>query len=247
VTPWAGTDPRARTLFAVAVSCALAVAPAAKALLVLPGILVLLLSAGLDGGRLRKLGAAVGILWILSFVANAFLVPGTRVGPHALGWARPTGAGLAAGFAHGGRLAGLACLSAWVTATTGALDLAGSVEWSVRGWPRLRRAAHRALLPGVLGLRMIPLFMAEAGRILEVDRLRAGPGGGPRRLRRLAGLGPVWMVTVVERADALALALTLRGYRSDVDRGFARPYRWRWGDWGLLVLGGAAVAYLGWL
>jgi energy-coupling factor transporter transmembrane protein EcfT len=98
----------------------------------------------------------------------------------------------------------------------------------------------------VLGLRMIPLFVEEAGRMLEVDRLRSGPEGRRGRLRRLAALGPVWMVTVVERADALALALTLRGYRPDVERGFARAYRWRWTDWGLMALGGAGIAYLGW-
>jgi energy-coupling factor transporter transmembrane protein EcfT len=230
----------------VAVSFGLAVAPGTKALLVLPVILVFLLTAGLDRSRLLKVGTAVAVLWLLSFLANAFLVPGARWGPEALGWARPTHEGMAAGLSHGGRLAGLAFLSAWVTATTGALDLAGSVEWSVRAWPRLRRAAHRAVLPVVLGLRMIPVFAEEAGRLLEVDRLRTGPAGRRGRLRRLAGLGPVWMVTVIERADALALALTLRGYRPGVERGFARPYRWRWRDWGLMALAGAGVVYLGW-
>jgi energy-coupling factor transporter transmembrane protein EcfT len=205
-----------------------------------------LLTAGLDRGRLLKATSAVAVLWLLSFLANAFLVPGTRLGPDALGWARPTREGLEAGLTHGGRLAGLAFLSAWVMATTGALELAGSVEWSVRKVPRLRRAAHRALLPVVLGLRMVPLFADEARRMLEVDRLRAGPKGRRGQLRRLASLAPVWMVTVIERADSLALALTLRGYRPDAERGFARSYRWRPGDWALVVLAAAGVVYLGW-
>jgi energy-coupling factor transporter transmembrane protein EcfT len=54
------------------------------------------------------------------------------------------------------------------------------------------------------------------------------------------------MVTVIERADSLALALTLRGYRPDAERGFARSYRWRPGDWALVVLAAAGVVYLGW-
>jgi energy-coupling factor transport system permease protein len=237
VSFWKRRDPRAKTLFAIAVSFALAVAPGARALLVLPLAAVFLATAGLDRGRLLKVMLAVAVLWALSLLANAFLISGIRMGPELLGWARPTREGLIAGFDHGARLAALAFFSAWVVSTTEALDLAGSAEWTVRRWPALRQAAHRALLPVVLGLRMIPLFVEEARRILEVDRLRRGPRGKKRRVRRLARLAPVWMVTVVEKADALALALTLRGYRPGAERGFARSYRWGIWDWALAGTG----------
>jgi energy-coupling factor transporter transmembrane protein EcfT len=241
---WKARDPRAKVFLAVVVSFAVAVAPGSRVLVLFPAVLLLLLTAGLDRDRLVNVFRATVVLWILSFVANAFLIPGTKVGPGFLGWARPTEEGLWAGFGHGGRLGVLTALSTWAATTTGALDLAGSLEWSVRRFPGLRKAAHRALLPVVLSLRMIPLFSAEAQRLMDVDRLRKGPRRGLGGVRRLARLTPVWVVTVVERAEALALALTLRGYRPEGERSFAREFRFGIWDLGLVVAAVAAVVYL---
>jgi energy-coupling factor transport system permease protein len=160
----------------------------------------------------------VAVLWLLSLLANAFLIPGERPGPEMLRWARPTREGITAGLAQGARLAVLTAIASWAAATTRTLELASSLEWSVRRVPGLRRRAHRALLPVVLSLRLLPLLLDEARRLLDVDRLRRGPRRGWSGARRVAGLGPVWVLLVVERAEALALALTLRGYRPDRER-----------------------------
>lgn len=245
MTFWRERDPRAKAWFAVVGSFALAAAPGGGALLLLPVPVLMLLTSGISPRRLGKVLAGVLVLWGLSFAANALLLPGTRVGPEALGWLRPTREGIEAGFSHGARLAGLAFLSAWVVEVTGALDLAGSLEWTFRRVPRLRQAAHRALLPVVLALRMIPMFLDEARRILEVDRLRSGPRRGLGGVRRVARLAPVWMVTTVERAEALGLALSLRGYRPEAARSFARPYRLGVWDWGLVAAGAAFAVLLG--
>lgn len=242
---WRSRDPRAKTLSALVLSFALAVAPVSRTLIVLPGVLILLLTTGLGWSRIWKITQATLLLWGLSLVANAFLMPGVRVGPEGLGWLRPTEEGIRAGFGHGARLACLAALSAWVANTTGALELSRSLEWGVRGIPPLRRAAHRALLPVVLSLRMIPMFTQEAQRLLDVDRLRSGPRRGLGGARRIARLAPVWIVTVVDRAESLALALTLRGYRPGGHRGFAMGFRLDWADWGLLAVSLAAVFWLG--
>jgi len=242
---WKKRDPRAKVFSAIVLSFAIALAPGARVLVVFPVVLVLLLSAGIDRGRLANLIKATLVLWGLSLLANAFLMTGTRVGPESLGWARPTIEGLRAGVAQGGRLAALTALSAWAVSTTGALDLAGSLEWSVRRWPGLRGAAHRALLPVVLSLRMIPLFTQEARRLLDIDRLRGGRRRGLAGVKRAAGLTPLWVVTVMERAEALALALTLRGYRPDRERGFARSFRFGTLDVALVAGTLATVFYLG--
>lgn len=242
---WRARDPRAKALFALIVSFAVAVAPGGRALILLPVAAWLVVSCGWSRGRLWGVARAVAVLWVLSFAANAFLIPGDRLGPDGLGWLRPSREGMSAGFAHGARLAVLAAVSAWVAATTGALDLASSLEWSVRGRPRLRRAAHEALLPVVLALRLIPHFIQEAGRLLEVDRLRRGPRRGLAGVRRVARLGPLWIATVIDRAEMLALGLTLRGYRPDAVRGFARTFGWGVLDWGLVGAAAGIAVFLG--
>jgi energy-coupling factor transport system permease protein len=203
----------------------------------------LVATAGLDRRVLLRVVKGTLLLWGLSFLANAFLIGGERLGPELLGWFRPTREGLAAGAAQGGRLAVLAAISTWLVASTGALELAASLEWTVRGHPRLRRRAHRALLPMVLALRTLPLFLDEADRLRAVDRLRGRGRTRRDRVRRAASLVPVWVAGVVERAEALALALLLRGYDPAAERSFARGFRLRFRDWVLLGAGvGGAVA-----
>jgi energy-coupling factor transporter transmembrane protein EcfT len=50
---------------------------------------------------------------------------------------------------------------------------------------------------------------------------------------------------VVERAEQLALAMTLRGYRPGAPRGFAREYRLGPGDAFLTGVGLLGFAFLG--
>jgi energy-coupling factor transport system permease protein len=241
-----GFDPRAKLAVAVLWSFAVAAASGERALLAVPFGILLVVGARLERHVLWRVVKGTLLLWGLSFLANAFLIGGERVGPEILDWARPTREGLRAGAAQGGRLAVLAAISTWLVATTGALELAASLEWSVRRRPGWRRRAHRALLPLVLALRAVPLFLEEAARLRAVDRLRGGGGMGRDRVRRVAALLPVWVVGVVERADALGLALTLRGYDPDRERSFSRGYRFRSRDWLLLGGGLTGVVLLAW-
>jgi len=242
VNVWGARDPRAKVYFAIALSLLLVLVPAIRAWFFIPLIVYLLVTAGVPRDRFLALVRAVLALWILSFVFNAFLIPGPRVGPEWLQWFRPSTTGLRAGLDHGARLAGLAGIGAWLAATTGVLDLAASIEWSMRGWPWLRRQAHKALMPIVLSVRLVPLLVDEGRRLVEIDRLRHGASGKGRAVKRLAQLAPLWMVLVVERSERLAEALVLRGYDPDRPRSFARGYRMGVLDWGLVLLGTLAIA-----
>jgi energy-coupling factor transporter transmembrane protein EcfT len=234
-------DPRAVVLAATLASLAAAAAPGSRLLLALPAALLLVARSGLDARGWSALLRSVLALSALSFLANAWLVPGTGWGPSELGWARPTREGLAAGAGHGARLACLAAIGVWAAARVEPLDLARSLEWTVRRFPGARWRVHRSVFPAVLAVRILPAFVEEARRLSDVDRLRGGPGG----VRAAMRLAPVWLAVVLERADQLGLALTLRGYRPQaVDRGFARAYRLGPGDALLVVVAGAGAVLL---
>jgi len=49
------------------------------------------------------------------------------------------------------------------------------------------------------------------------------------------------MTLILDRADQLALAMTLRGYRADRDMVLVRSYDWRAGDWALAAAGVGVV------
>jgi energy-coupling factor transporter transmembrane protein EcfT len=114
----------------------------------------------------------------------------------------------------------------------------------VRRAPGWRRRLHRWLFPVVLALRMVPLLLDEARRLVDVDRLRRGPGRRGPGWRRTASLAPLFIVLVVERAEALALALSLRGYHPARERPFLRAWRMDPLDWGLVVVGTLGVLAL---
>ncbi len=243
MTPWRHLDPRSKTLAALLICGALTLASADRAAWGLLPAMLLVATAGLDRRRLGALVRAVLFLGVVALVVNGLLVPGERMGPSGLGWLRPTREGLQVGATQFLRLAALAGVTTWLVVTTGILDLASSLEWSVRGLPALRRRVHALLFPIVLALGSVTALQGEARRLLAVDRLRRGPRTGFARVRRVAALVPLWLVLIVERAEALALALELRGYRPGRERGFARAWRFGVGDWALVTAAGS-VAFL---
>ncbi len=244
MTFWARRDPRARLWVGLVLSFALAAAPVDRALWALPAAFALAATAG--PRRLWGVLRAAAALWALSLAVNAFLVPGQRLGPAGLGWLRPTAEGLLLGLGQGARLGALAAVASWIAGVLGALELAASLEWTVRARPRWRARVHRTLAPLVLAVRILPLLVDEARRLAEVDRLRRGPVRGPAALLRPARLAPAWMVLVLERAEDLALALSLRGYRPAGERGFARAFRPGAADWGVALAAAAGAAVVAW-
>jgi energy-coupling factor transporter transmembrane protein EcfT len=234
---WSERDPRARLLFALLLTAAALVTPLDRvAWLLLPA--GAMAAAALDGPGRRRLVRAVVLLALFTAVANAFLAGGERIGPAWLGPLRPTAEGFLRGAVQGLRLAVLGAAAASLVASTAALDLAASLEWGVRDRPALRRRVHALTFPAVLALGLAGALAAEAARVREVDRLRAGPlrARGPAAVGGLLG---AWFAAVVERAERLAAVLTRRGYRPDRPLGFPRPYRFAAGD-ALLTAAGLA-------
>ncbi len=98
-----------------------------------------------------------------------------------------------------------------------------------------------------LALRFAPLLGGEARRIARVQDLRAGrpPRGAGEWWQRRRAMAVPTLVSSLERAERLALALEARGYRGrplEPARGSQHPSPWGWAG---LAVAGVALLWRG--
>jgi energy-coupling factor transport system ATP-binding protein len=105
------------------------------------------------------------------------------------------------------------------------------------------RVPARAAYAVLAGLRLLPLLADDWGTLERATRARGLGGRGLRaRARQFGSITFRLLVAALRRAGRLAVALDVRGLRSDVPRTIARPVRWRWPDVTALALGVLALA-----
>jgi len=183
----------------------------------------------------------LGVTLAGAVLINLYLVRGRELPlPRVLG-APASAEGLRDGLLLGGRLLGAAlamhALAALWAAERAADELAGRLRALARvGVPM---DELRAVLS--LALRFVPLIGAEARRIARVQALRAGrpPRGPAERMERArAALVPT-LVSALERADQVALALAARHYRDRPPR--VTPWPWPASALGIALFAGALL------
>lgn len=196
----------------------------------------------LGAPRPRARAALMLIVTLASaMVLNLYLVRG-----HALPLPRVLGAAASAeGLRYGSLLALRLLGAALATQALAALWVAERAADELAGrLGVLRRVGVpldelRAVLS--LALRFVPLIGAEARRIASLQALRAGrpPRGPAERLARTrAALVPT-LISTLERADQVALALAARHHRHRPPR--ITPWPWAASLTGLVVFAGALL------
>jgi len=191
--------------------CAVLLAAASvwSARLALQAVLGLLLLAAFALAHLRwrlVLRALRGVAWLLVFVVVANL-----------GWAVVGGAG-AASLQPAAllllvlRLVVLVLLSVLFTATTVPVDLAHGLQRLLRPLQRLHVPVQELGFLLVLALSFVPIFFAEARGLVAVHRSKSGGvrWGLWHRLRAVVPLAVPLFLSVLRRADELAVALDAR-------------------------------------
>jgi energy-coupling factor transport system permease protein len=104
------------------------------------------------------------------------------------------------------------------------------------------RVPARAAYSALAALRLLPLLGAEWTVLGRASRARGVGGDGPvQRARRFVSMTFRLLVAALRRGSRLAVALDVRGLRSDQPRTVARPLRWGAGDTLALVVGIAAL------
>lgn len=185
----------------------------------------------------RRLWTTLSVGLGLALLCNALLMPGHAFWRGPFG-ARATWEGLDRGALLGLRLfAASLAIHGLRTAWPGE-RAADEIARGLAPLERLRVPVSASRTIAGLALRFAPMLAAEARRIAALQALRAGgpPRGLRQRLaRQRAALVPT-LVSALERADRVALALEARHYRArPIGRGAPSPW------WGLAL----AVAIVG--
>ncbi len=182
-----------------------------------------LLLAGLAGSRVPAGLFFRGFRpfsWIFLFTVllHALTTPGRAlVGVPGTGW-QVTVEGLSGGGAVALQLATAVGYSSLLTLTTSPSELVWALERL--GWPlsRLGVPVGDFCVSAFLALRFFPILRQEAERLglaLRARGLDPSAGGPVRRARALVPLVVPLFRQVLRRAEAVALAMEVRGYPSD--------------------------------
>jgi len=124
-------------------------------------------------------------------------------------------------------------LSTVITLTTRPTDLSDALYDLLRPLRLLRLPIDEFAFMLSISLRLIPDLLDEAQRILDAQRLRGADIGEGSLLRQMRSLIPVVLPlfqSSLNRADRLAYALEVRGFRQGIRRSRFRRFRWQWKD-----------------
>jgi len=147
------------------------------------------------------------------------------------------------------RFGGLILLLTILSASTSTTEMVLGLERLLRPVGRLGLPIQDFVLMIQVALRFLPLLAREAERIAKSQASRGaewgtGRGGLLRRTRQaLPILVPLFLVSL-QRAEALAMAMEARGYRSDGRRTSMVALNFRRGDYLALLLSLIASAVI---
>ena len=128
--------------------------------------------------------------------------------------------------------------------TTSPISITDGIEVLLGPFKRVKLPVHELALMMSISLRFIPTLMDETGKILKAQMARGSDiGSGPvkERIKAVVPLLIPLFVSAFKRAEDLATAMEVRGYRGGEGRTRYRQLDWRFVDsLSLLVLAGLA-------
>lgn len=211
----------------------IALAASASAVLMVDGwplalygfmLLALLITFRLPVSSLLRSLNVVWAILLLTFLLQALLSPGRIL------WSvsvfRVTDTGLANGVLYSGRVALLSVLICALTATTPPLRLADALESILGPMEGIGVPVRRLATTISIALLFVPRMISQGSRLVSTQAARGADFESMNLFRRARNLVPVLVplfVRVFNDADSLALAMTSRGYDTNVKRGKLNP------------------------
>ncbi|ANU24632.1 energy-coupling factor transporter transmembrane component T family protein [Planococcus donghaensis] len=185
----------------------------------------------------------VFILLIFTFLLHIFF---TREGDLLvdIGFIKIYEEGLRQGIFISIRFLVLVFITSILTLTTSPISITDGIEVLLGPFKRVKLPVHELALMMSISLRFIPTLMDETGKILKAQMARGSDiGSGPvkERIKAVVPLLIPLFVSAFKRAEDLATAMEVRGYRGGEGRTRYRQLNWRLIDsLSLVVLVGLA-------
>lgn len=137
-----------------------------------------------------------------------------------------------------------------LTLTTSPISITDGMEMLLKPFKRFKLPVHELALMMSISLRFIPTLMDETDKILKAQMARGSDiSSGPvkERIKAVVPLLIPLFVSAFKRAEDLAVAMEVRGYRGGEGRTRYRQLKWNWRDSFILILLGIFALTLGWL
>ncbi|MBO0587318.1 energy-coupling factor transporter transmembrane protein EcfT [Sporosarcina sp. E16_8] len=141
----------------------------------------------------------------------------------------------------------LVLLTSILTLTTSPISITDGMEDLLGPFKRFKLPVHELALMMSISLRFIPTLMDETDKILKAQLARGSDistGSIKQRIRAVIPLLVPLFVSAFKRAEDLAVAMEVRGYRGGEGRTRYRQLKWHWRDTTILVLLAVLVVVL---
>lgn len=127
----------------------------------------------------------------------------------------------------------LVLMTSILTLTTSPISITDGMEDLLGPFKRFKLPVHELALMMSISLRFIPTLMDETDKILKAQLARGSDistGSIKQRIRAVVPLLVPLFVSAFKRAEDLAVAMEVRGYRGGEGRTRYRQLKWHWRD-----------------
>lgn len=172
------------------------------------------------------------ILLVFTFLIHIFF---TREGDllFELGFFKVYEEGLRQGFYISIRFIVLVFITSILTLTTSPISITDGIEVLLNPLKKIKVPVHELALMMSIALRFIPTLMDETDKIMKAQMARGSDlsaGSLKDRIKAVVPLLVPLFVSAFKRAEDLAIAMEVRGYRGGEGRTRYRKLKWDWRD-----------------
>lgn len=133
----------------------------------------------------------------------------------------------------------LVFMTSILTLTTSPISITDGVETLLKPLKRLKLPVHELALMMSISLRFIPTLMDETDKIMKAQMARGSDLSAGPLLDRIKAIVPLLVplfVSAFKRAEDLATAMEVRGYKGGEGRTRYRQLKWGIGDTVILIV-----------
>jgi energy-coupling factor transport system permease protein len=133
----------------------------------------------------------------------------------------------------------LVLITSILTLTTSPISITDGIEVLLNPFKRFKLPVHELALMMSISLRYIPTLMDETDKIMKAQMARGSDitsGSIQERIKAVVPLLIPLFVSAFKRAEDLAVAMEVKGYRGGEGRTRYRQLKWDWRDTTIMLI-----------